>query len=197
MKKIPVAIIVVLFFFAEKSQAQTMFGNTAQTLRNGVFSLGVNVASKTTKPLFTPVGSLGYFFHLGYGTSSTTDFGLNVGKAWGKMYYGLDFEKSLVNNGDFYISGTLGGHYWNRVGADADLIASVKINDFYLTSGIDIDVEPVKAADGAITIFFPAYIPVTFEFNPNHKMALTLEANIAVNSQAFTTVGAGINFYFK
>jgi len=40
-------------------------------------------------------------------------------------------------------------------------------------------------------------VPVTFEFNPNSKMALTLEANIAINSPAFTTVGAGINFYFK
>lgn len=197
MKKITLTIIIAMFLFAGKSEAQTMFGNTALTLNNGVFSLGVNAASTVQNSTLLATGSLAYFFHLGYGTSRTTDFGINIGKAWGTMYYGIDFEKSLVKNGDFYISGTLGGHYWGSAGADADLIASVKINDFYLTSGIDVDINPIKQSDGTVIIYVPAYVPVTFEFNPSNKMALTLEANIAINSPAFTTVGAGINFYFK
>jgi len=111
MKKIILTIITVVFLFANQSQAQTMFGNTAQTLSNGVFSLGVNAASHANSQTLMATGTLAYFFHLGYGTSSTTDFGINVGKAWGTMYYGVDFEKNLVKNGNFYISGTIGGHY--------------------------------------------------------------------------------------
>jgi len=202
MKKITLIIITTLFLFAGKSQAQTMFGNTALTLNKGVVSLGVNADYATNLNLLTNSvvvlpENLAYFFHFGYGTSSSTDMGVNIGKAWGKMYYGVDFEKSLVKKGNLHVSGTLGGHYWNYAGADADIIASVKINDFYLTSGLDLDADIRKMSDGSLVLYFPTYVPVVLEFNPNNKMALTLEASIAINNRAFTTVGAGVNFYFK
>jgi hypothetical protein len=102
-----------------------------------------------------------------------------------------------VSSGKFFMSGTLGGHYWNRAGADVDLIVSLKISDFYLTSGIDLDVEPYKELDGKVVLYLPAYVPVELEYNPTSRFAFTFEADIAVNSPAFTTIGAGVNFYFK
>ena len=202
MKKILTLFVIVFFLFAGKIQAQTMFGNTALTLNKGVVSLGVNADYAThINLLSTSVVALpqdlAYFFHFGYGTSSSTDMGINIGKAWGKMYYGVDFEKSLVKKGNLHVSGTLGGHYWNYAGADANIIASVKINDVYLTSGLDVDADIRKMSDGSLVLYFPAYVPVVLEFNPNNKMALTLEASVAINNRAFTTVGAGVNFYFK
>ncbi|NPA44126.1 MAG: hypothetical protein GXO49_01190 [Chlorobi bacterium] len=202
MKKTTIFLISILFLFAGKLQAQTMFGNTALTLSKGVVSLGVNADYATEIDLLStsivaPPEDIAYFFHLGYGTSRSTDIGINIGKAWGTMYYGLDFEKNLLKEGNLSISGTIGGHYWDNVGADADIIASVKIEDFYLTTGFDVDANINELYDGTLELYFPAYIPVELEFNPNSKMALTFEANIAVNNRAFTTVGAGVNFYFN
>ncbi len=201
MKKI-ILLIAILSLTATFGKAQTMFGNTALTLKKKVFSIGVNpvyaVDENNFDPAFVPTPQqLAYFFHLGYGTTHSTDIGVNIGKAWGKMYYGFDFETALINSGKIFISGTLGGHYWHRAGADVNLIASVKFSDFYLTSGIDADIEPYKKSNGQVVVYIPAYVPVELEFNPSPKFAVNLEVNIAVNKPAFTTVGAGINFYFK
>jgi hypothetical protein len=201
MKK-TLLIFTILYLISFSGKAQTMFGNTALTLSKNVVSLGVNPVYATDLNDFDPTYVPGprqfaYFFHLGYGTSHFTDIGINVGKAWGKMYYGFDYENELINSGKIHISGTIGGHYWHRAGADIDLIASVKLSDFYLTGGIDVDLEPYKQADGQMVMYMPAYVPVELEFNPSPKYALNIEVNIAVNTPAFTTVGAGINFYFK
>ncbi|NOZ35895.1 MAG: hypothetical protein GXO80_11430 [Chlorobi bacterium] len=201
MKKI-LLFLSVFILISFSAQAQTMFGNTALTLSKHVVSLGVNPVYATDlnnfNPTYTPSPEqFAYFFHLGYGTTHSTDIGFNIGKAWGQMYYGFDFENSFVNAGKLYISGTIGGHYWHRAGGDVDLIASLKFNNFYLTSGIDVDIEPYKQADGQIVMYLPAYVPVELEFNPSSKYAVNFEVNIAVNQPAFTTVGAGINFYFK
>jgi hypothetical protein len=201
MKRI-ILLIAIVSIGIFTGNAQTMFGNTALTLSKNVVSLGVNGMYATdinNIPLtYAPSPeSLAYFFHLGYGMTSSSDIGINIGKAWGKMYYGFDLEKNLVSSGKFFLSGTIGGHYWNRAGADFDLIASLKISDFYLTSGIDLDAEPYKQTDGTVIVYLPAYVPVELEWNPSSKVALTIEADIAVNAPAFTTIGAGVNFYFK
>ncbi len=195
-------VFLISVFISFSGQAQTMFGNTALTLSKNVLSIGVNPVYATDlnnfDPTFVPAPEqLAYFFHLGYGITYSSDIGINVGNAWGQMYYGFDFENAFVNADKIYISGTIGAHYWHRFGADADLIASLKLNDFYLTSGIDIDIEPYTETDGQIVLYLPAYVPVELEFNPSNKYALNFEINIAVNEPAFTTVGAGINFYFK
>ena len=201
MKKIILSILFAVLI-SYSADAQTMFGNTALTLSKNVVSLGINPVYATDLNNFNPTYVPGpeqfaYFFHLGYGTTHSSDIGINIGKAWGRMYYGFDYENAFVNSGKIYISGTIGGHYWHRAGADADLIASVKLNDFYLTSGIDVDIEPYKQSNGQVVIYLPAYVPVELEFNPSNKYAVNFEVNIAVNQPAFTTVGAGINFYFK
>ncbi len=201
MKKIVLALFLITAL-SLSGQAQTMFGNTALTLKKNVLSLGINPVYAIDLNNFDPAYAPGpedfaYFFHLGYGTTQSSDIGINIGKAWGQMYYGFDFENAFVNSGKIYISGTIGGHYWHRAGADANLIASLKLNDFYLTSGIDIDIEPYKQSDGQIVIYLPAYVPVELEFNPSSKYALNFELNIAINQPAFSTIGAGINFYFK
>jgi len=195
-------ILSVFLLFSFSGKAQTMFGNTALTLSKNVVSVGINPVYATDINNFNATyvpgpEQLAYFFHLGFGTTHSTDIGINIGKAWGQMYYGFDFENAFVNSGKIFISGTIGGHYWHRAGADLNLIASVKLNDFYLTSGIDVDVEPYKQADGQIVTYLPAYVPVELEFNPSSKYAVNFEVNIAVNQPAFTTVGVGINFYFK
>ncbi|NPA68990.1 MAG: hypothetical protein GXO50_10315 [Chlorobi bacterium] len=201
-KKQTLILVIMLLSFSFSGQAQTMFGNTALTLSKNVLSLGVNpvYAADLNNADLTYVpepDDLAYFFHLGYGINYSNDIGINIGKAWGEMYYGIDFENVFINAGKFYVSGTLGGHYWHRAGADVDLIASLKLNDFYLTSGIDIDIEPYTRDDGTTDFYLPAYVPVELEFNPSSKYAVNFELNIAVNEPAFTTIGAGINFYFK
>jgi hypothetical protein len=201
MKRI-LLLIITIFFMVSNGKSQTMFGNTALTLKKNVVSIGVNAmyATDINHVILTYAPSpesVAYFFHLGYGMTKTSDIGLNIGNAWGKIYYGFDLEKNFVSSGKFFMSGSLGGHYWNRAGADIDIIASLKISDFYLTSGFDIDLEPYKHSDGTVVLYLPAYVPVELEFNPTSRMAFSLEVDIAVNSPAFTTVGAGVNFYFK
>ena len=184
MKLLHCLLIILLLLVTLNLNAQ-VFG-TAQTLKNGKWSLGVN-------PVMYDLGDdeMGIFGHLGLGLKPGMDLGFKLGLGLlDETYFGLDLEWALRRQSPF-ISISAGGHYWGDAGIDGTFNLTFPVGrqvDLY--TGLDMD---VVFAEGNTPI--PLWIPIGIDVMLQRKMSLLIEIEIDVNDDAFTIFGAGVNFY--
>ena len=161
-----------------------VFG-TAQTLKSGTFSIGVN-------PLIYDLGENeeALFAHVGLGLSPGFDLGFKIGLGLEETYFGLDLEWVLRRISP-YISLSVGAHSWGDIGIDGTFNLTIPISrqvDLY--TGLDLDV--VFADDDTL---IPIWIPVGIDVALRKKMSLIIEIEIKANEEAYNIFGAGLNFY--
>jgi hypothetical protein len=174
----------LILIFTLNLDAQ-VFG-TAQTLKSGKFSIGVN-------PVIYDLGDNeeGIFGHVGLGLSPGLDLGFKLGLGVGdETYLGLDLEWVLRRLSP-YISISAGAHTWGDIGIDGTFNLTVPLSrQVSLYTGLDMDV--VFADDDT---HIPLWIPVGIDVALRKKMALLIEVEIKVNDEAYNIFGAGLNFY--
>ena len=178
MKKISLFISGLLIISSLNGQVF----NTGETLKSGVFSLGV-------EPVVYTDGNANFnlFVHGGYGIKSGIDFGLKAGFG-AANYFGADLEWALAKR----ISLTTGiHHYKNDLGLDGTLLFTIPVRkDARLFAGADMD---VVFAD---EVQFPFWIPIGIDLGLSSRMALILEGEIALTNVAYNLFGGGLVFYF-
>jgi hypothetical protein len=166
-------------------QAQVF--NTAQTLRQGAFALGLEPA------IYDLEGDneTALFLHGGYGISRGLDLGIKLGLGMEETYIGADLEWMLRALSP-YISISAGAHMFNDVGIDGTLNFTFPLNkQLWLYSGLDLDI--VFAENDT---FIPFWLPVGLEVAIRRNMTILLEVEIALNEEAYNIFGGGIQFYF-
>ncbi|MCF6242040.1 MAG: hypothetical protein L3J74_11925 [Bacteroidales bacterium] len=188
MKKI-VLTIVLFAAVSITTNAQILFG-TAQTLKNGAFSIGI-------EPVWADYGGgdFAMFFHGGYGLGNSSDLGLKLGFGWSGTYVGLDYEKMFIS-GKPAVSGHIGAHYWNDFGLDFGAIVTFPIQALKLTTGLDMDLNFGEDANNDLELYAPVWLPISMEYYIKKNFSIVFEGNIKLTRTAFTTVGGGINVYF-
>ena len=160
--------------------------NTAQTLRTGKFSLGL-------EPAIYDIGDndVSFFIHGGYGINRGLDLGIKLGLgAMDETYFSADLEWMLRGLSP-YISVSTGAHILNDVGIDGTLNITFPLSrQVWLYTGLDLDI--IFADDTVI----PLWIPVGLEVGIRRNMNLILEVEAGLNDEAYNIFGGGINFYF-
>ena len=189
MKKI-VLTFILLASVTVVTNAQVLFG-TAQTLKRGTFSIGI-------EPVWADMGGgdFALFFHGGYGLGGGSDLGLKLGFGWNNnAYVGLDYEKQLLSS-KVDVSGHVGAHYWNDFGLDFGAIVTFPIKALNITTGLDMDVNFGKDANNDMDLYVPVWMPISMEYYIQKNFSIVFEGNVKLTRRAFTTVGGGINIYF-
>ena len=173
----------VTVFFIINLNAQ-VFG-TAQTLKSGTFSIGVN-------PLIYDRGDneVGIFGHVGLGLNPGFDLGFKLGLGIDETYFGLDLEWVLRRISP-YMSISGGAHSWGDIGIDGTFNLTIPLSrQVRLYTGFDMD---VVFADPDTEIRM--WIPVGIDVALRRKMSLLIEIEIRANDDAFSIFGGGLNFY--
>jgi hypothetical protein len=188
MKKI-ILMSILFVGLMVNSQAQVLF-NTAQTLKSGNFSIGIN-------PVYADYGSgdFALFFHGGLGLGSSSDLGLKLGFGWNEAYVGLDYEKTIYS-GKPIVSLHGGGHFWHDFGLDLGATVSFPINNLYISTGLDMDIVFGKDANDDLELYAPIWLPISLEIYLQKHISLVFEGNIKLTNRSFTTIGGGLNIYF-
>lgn len=180
MKKVCVSILLFMF-----SLLHAQVFNTAQTLRTGTLTLGL-------EPVIYDTGNndAALFIHGGYGISRGLDLGIKLGLGLDDTYFGADLEW-LLRGVSPYISVSAGAHMYHDVGIDGTLNITFPLSrQVWLYSGLDMDV--VFSEDTGI----PLWLPIGLEVGIRKNMTLILEVEAALNDDAYNIFGGGINFYF-
>jgi hypothetical protein len=178
MKKITV-LLLFLFFIITFSNAQVF--NTAQTLKKGIFSVGIEPMLIANGTDFT------MYFHGGYGLTNGVDLAVKFSAFSPVNYVGADVEFNLSK----YFSLSTGAHFWGDFGLDGTLLGTLPVKkgiNFY--SGFDTDM------NFGSSVYLNFWIPVGFEIQIKKKMSFILEASIGLNNTANHYIGGGLNFYF-
>lgn len=188
MKKVFLFIAAFLVFFSARAQVF----NTGQTLKSGVFSLGVEPA------LHINGGADDFilFAHAGYGIKSGIDAGMKVGLG-NPNYFGADVEFALGSK----VSLAVGAHNFNNFGLDGTLNIVLPIkSDLRLYGGLDTDLNFVETTnnegDKETELRTLLWVPVGLEVGLTSTMSLLFETEIAVTDDAYHVIGGGLNFYF-
>jgi len=188
MKK---SILTIVMFVAItlSANAQILFG-TAQTLKKGTYSIGID-------PVWADMGDgdFALFFHGGYGLGGSSDLSLKLGFGWNDAYVGMDYEKMFVS-GKPAVSGHIGAHYWNDFGLDFGAIVTFPIKALNITTGLDMDLVFGEDANNDLELYAPLWLPISMEYYIKKNFSIVFEGNVKLTSSAFTTVGGGINVYF-
>jgi hypothetical protein len=165
--------------------------NTGQTLKKGVFSLGIEPA------LHIDGGANGVilFGHAGYGLKSGLDAGIQLGFGE-KNYFGANLEFALSNN----ISLGVGAHDFGYFGLDGTLNFAIPLrSDIHLYSGLDTDINFIEGTnsegESETTMRVPFWIPIGIEVGLSRNTSLLFESEIALNDPAYHVIGGGLNFY--
>ena len=187
MKKI--FLIIVAIAFTANVQAQVF--NTGQTLKQGVFSLGV-------EPAVLVNGSEDFmlFAHAGYGVKSGVDMGVKYGFG-NPHYFGADLEFALGKR----VSLSVGAHNFSNFGLDGTLNFVIPIkSDLRLYGGFDTDMNFVKTTNNegeeSTELQSLFWIPVGLEVGLSNTMSLLFESEIGLNDNAYHLFGGGLSFYF-
>lgn len=186
MQKIKLLFCVLVGSMLLCSSLSAQVFNTAQTLKKGTFSFGLN-------PSMYVRGShsdLGIFLHGGCGIKSGMDMDVKVGLGYGETYYGADIEWAISKSNP-YFSITTGAHVFHDFVLDGVANLTFAINKqtrFY--TGIDVDV--VFAKD----VNFPLWLPLGVAVALNKNVDFIFETEIALNNKADHVVGGGFSFYF-
>jgi len=187
MKKLLLLIVVAFTFTSAHGQVF----NTGQTLKKGVFSLGIEPA------LHIDGGANGVilFGHAGYGIKSGLDAGVQVGFG-DRQYFGANLEFALGNK----ISLAVGAHDFGSFGLDGTLNFTIPLkSDLRLYGGIDTDINFIKGTNdegkSETTLQMPFWVPIGLEVGLSRNMSLLFESEIALNDPAYHVIGGGLNFY--
>lgn len=175
--------------FILNTQAQVF--NTGQTLRKGVFSLGVEPT------LHINGGADGFilFTHAGYGIKSGMDLGIKAGLG-APNYFGADMEFALGRRSSLAV----GAHNFNSFGLDGTFNFVIPINnDTRFFTGLDVDINFIETKDNngddKTEIDMPFWIPIGLEVGLSSDMNLIFESEIGLNG-GYHVIGGGLNFYF-
>jgi hypothetical protein len=155
--------------------------HSAQTLKKGSFSLGIEPAL-----LINGGEDLYIFLHGGYGIKNGIDFAMKLGVG-NTNYIGADVEFGLQKN----ISLTVGAHSFYNFGLDGALLFNIPIrSDILLITGFDMDINFNDEVD------IPLWIPVGLEIFLKKRTSLIFEVEIGLNDPAYNVIGGGLAFYF-
>jgi hypothetical protein len=182
MKKAIICSTIVLFTFLH---AQVF--NTAQTLRQGKFSLGLEPT------IYDREGDneTAFFIHGGYGINRGLDLGIKLGLGMDETYIGADLEWMLRALSP-YISISAGAHMFHDVGIDGTLNVTFPLNrQLWLYTGLDMDI-----VFGEDDTYIPFWLPVGLEVAIRPNMTIILEVEAGLNDEAYHIFGGGILFYF-
>ena len=161
--------------------------HTGETLKRGVFSLGVEPA------VFINGGSeFMLFFHGGYGIKNGIDLALKFGIG-NPNYFGADLEWKLANR----ISLTTGAHNFGDFGLDAGLNFTIPIkSDVKLYTGFDSDIVFSEDENGDAEILYPLWIPIGVEIALQKKMSMILKSEIGMTDPTYHVIVGKLNFYY-
>lgn len=187
MKKL---FLLILAVFTITSSYGQVF-NTGQTLRKGVFSLGV----EPTLHIDGGADGVILFGHAGYGLKSGLDAGLQLGFGE-KNYFGANLEFALSDN----ISLAVGAHDFGYFGLDGTLNFAIPLrSDIHLYSGLDADINFIEGTNNQgekeTTLEMPFWVPIGLEVVLSRDMSLIFESEIALNDLAYHVIGGGLSFY--
>lgn len=187
MKKL--YFLFALAFICSNVFAQVF--NTGQTLKRGVFSLGIEPA------LHIDGGSDGLilFLHGGYGIKSGLDGGVKFGFG-DKNYFGANLEFALGKR----ISLAVGAHDFGYFGLDGTLNFAIPLkSDIQLFAGLDTDLNfhqgKDESGENKTSIEVPFWIPLGLEVGLSRNMSLIFESEIGLNETAYHVIGGGLSFY--
>jgi hypothetical protein len=179
MRKIAASFICLLFVTSAFGQVF----NTAETLKSGKISLGLNPAYYND--------NLGFFAHGNVGLLSGIDFSFKYGILDGSDYVGSDLEWKIKSRRPA-LSLTTGAHYVNDIGLDCSFnISTAIVKSVHIYSGADSDIELADNIDLLL------WIPVGIDIRKKSKLSFILEAEIPVISAAFPIIDGGIVFYIN
>jgi hypothetical protein len=175
---------VFLFVFIQSMGISAQVFNSAEVLRPGHGSIGIN-------PVFIANGEndLALYLHGGIGLASGLDLAAKLGIGDG-TYFGMDLEY-LLRASPPYVSIAGGGHIRNDAGIDATLNLTFPISRILsLYSGLDAD---INFAEGQT--LSPLWIFLGNEVPVKHGLSFLLEIQIGVTEEADNRLGAGLNIY--
>ena len=191
MKPIMKKLLLLIVVASTLTSAHGQVFNTGQTLKKGVFSLGIEPA------LHIDGGANGVilFGHAGYGIKPGLDAGVQVGFG-DRQYFGANLEFALGNN----ISLAVGAHDFGYFGLDGTLNFTIPLkSDLHLYGGIDTDINFIKGTNdegkSETTLQMPFWAPIGLEVGLSRNMSLLFESEIALNDPAYHVIGGGLNFY--
>jgi hypothetical protein len=187
MKKILFAVLGLFLFFNANSQVF----NTGQTLKSGVFSLGV----EPTLHIDGGANGIILFGHAGYGIKSGIDIGIKAGIG-NPNYFGADLEFALGDK----VSLAVGAHDFGSFGLDGTLNFVIPIkSDIRLFTGLDADINFIETTDEngdeKTELDLPFWIPIGLDIGLSETMSLIFETEIGLNG-GYHVIGGGLNFYF-
>jgi len=188
MKKLIIVAAALLLGLSGYSQVF----NTGQTLKKGVFSLGL----EPTMHIDGGANGLIFFVHAGYGFKSGIDGNIRFG-AGSPSYFGADIEIALARR----ISVSVGAHNFGEFGLDGTFNAVIPIKrDVRLYTGVDSDIifgeKLNNEGEEVLDITIPFWVPIGVEIGLSKSVNLLFEAEIGLNAPAYHVIGGGVNFYF-
>lgn len=185
---ITVFMVGLLAGFSSSVPAGT-FG-TADTLRPGSFSLGLEPAFTFSPSSFT------FFLHGGIGLTSTADLDLQLGLG-SETYFGADVEFVLIRDSRRGpgLSLAAGAHGAGNFGLDTTLLLSNRFSTFTLFGSIDVDLEFVDSLDGT-ELFTPVYFDLGVSIPLARASRFLLEGNIGLTDSAASGLSGGLMFLF-
>jgi len=181
MKKL--YLLLLIFIMPVQLSAQ-VFG-TGSTLRPGRVSFGINPAAYLTQNDFY------LFLHGGVGMAKNTDLGIKVGLLGNVTYVGGDVEWCMTRRGPD-ISIAVGAHHFNNFGLDGTLNFTFQLaRRLNLYTGADLDINFINGNTS-----MPFWLFVGTDIGIARRIALLIEAEIAVSNAAYNIISGGFNFYF-
>jgi hypothetical protein len=175
-------VFFIICFTAVTCMLSAQVFNTAETLKKGSFSLGV-------EPIVYTDGKNDYylFAYGGIGLKRGLDFAIKLGLG-DETYIGGDVEFALGK----IISVSAGAHSWNVFALDGTLLLTLPITlGVSLYSGFDVDINVDENTDQS-----PFWVPIGLEVSLVRKMSVLFEGGIGVNDHAPNYLGGGISWFF-
>ena len=176
---------LILLIGAIPLQLSAQVFGTGSTLRPGRVSFGINPAAYLNNNDFY------LFLHGGVGMAKNTDLGFKVGLLGNTTYVGGDIEWCMARRGPD-ISIAVGAHYFDYFGLDGTLNFTFKLArrlNFY--TGLDLD---VNFNNGNTSM--PFWLFAGTDISIARRIALLIEAEIAVSNAEYNIISGGFNFYF-
>lgn len=188
MKKMKKSVLILVFVFSTIQLTGQVF-NSAEILKPGRFSVGINPTDVEKE--------LALFLYGGYGLTRKIDLSVRYGFLEGNDYIGADVEWAIKDGDGYDISLFAGAHDSGafgpdigEFGLDIGIIASILIGKHAIIySGLDSDIY----FDFNDTRNF--WIPLGVEINWKDNISLIIEADIPASEWAPHIFGGGVGFY--
>lgn len=177
-------IILFIILVTPPVLATSQVFNTGSYLKKkGHFTLGIEPAFQTKKLNSGLVLNAFGAYCLGY--STIVDFDASVGQ---DIYFGLGVLQKL----DRLLGVSFGAHYSDTPGLDGGLNILLPIDrDLSIFTGLDADL------DIGADISTPCRLPFGFVMTPGNSSKIILEVGLALNKEAYTSIGLGLAQTFR